>query len=490
VFSKGRHDRRTLHFHPTGCVCCCPHGATWRLGGRILEVRQSNRLAGEFIPDRLPFETASIEKENCMNRAIAYSLLLIIPGALARANETRATEIADWNAIMFQALRAAGTSSIVTTRVAAIVQGAVFDAVNGIERRYTPVHVTRAAPGGASKRAAAVMAAYSTLVSLYPAQKPMLDQKLAASLAAIGNENEREHSMAIARGIEWGQTVAAEILDWRSTDGFTSAPPPFLGGTSPGEWRPTPPAFAPGAVPQFAYMRPWVIRSPSQFRPGGPPALGSTRYANDFNEVKLMGSATSATRTPEQTLYSQFWQSATANYLWNHVALTLAGQRQLSFSEQARLLAWLNMAIADGGIGVWDAKYHYSFWRPVTAIPLAASDTNPATTEDPNWTPLLVTPGFPEYPSAHSTVSSAAAKVLAHVFGQTASFAMTSDAPSMAGVVRLFGSFPEALAEVANARIFGGIHFRTATEDGLTQGTAIGTYVVEHALQPARGDRD
>ncbi len=422
-----------------------------------------------------------------MNRAIAYSLLLIIPGALARANEIRATEIADWNVIMFQAAHAAGTSPIVTTRVAAIVQGAVFDAVNGIERRYTPVHVTRAAPSGASKRAAAVMAAYSTLVSLYSAQKSMLDQKLAASLAAIANENEREHSMAIARGIKWGQTVAAEILDWRSTDGFTPAPPPFLGGTGPGEWRPTPPAFAPGAVPQFAYMTPWVIRSPSQFRPAGPPALGSARYANDFNEVKLMGSATSATRTPEQTLYTQFWNSASANYLWNHVALTLAAQFQLPFSEQARMLAWLNLAMADAGIGCWDAKYHYAFWRPITAIPLADSDGNPATTADLTWAPLLVTPAFPEYPSAHSTVSSAGATVLAHVFGETASFAMTSDAPSMSGVARLFGNFSEALAEVANARIFGGIHFRTATEDGKAQGAAIGTYVVRHALQLAHG---
>jgi membrane-associated phospholipid phosphatase len=431
-----------------------------------------------------------LKRETCLNRAIAYSLLLTIPGALVRANETRATEIADWNVIMFQAAQAAGTSPIVMTRFAAIVQGAVFDAVNGIERRYAPIHVTREAPRGASARAAAVMAAYSTLVNLYPAQKSMLDQKLAASLAAIANENEREHSISISRGIDWGQTVAAEILDWRSTDGFTSAPPPFLGGTAPGEWRPTPPGFAPGAVPQFAYMTPWVIRSPSQFRPAGPPALGSALYASDFDEVKLMGSLTSATRTPDQTFYSQFWASTSANYLWNHVALVLAARRQLSFSEQARVLAWLNLAMADAGIGCWDAKYHYVFWRPVTAIPLADSDSNPSTTADPNWTPLLVTPAFPEYPSAHSTVSSAGATVLAHVFGDTTSFDMTSDAPSMVGVVRMFGSFSQALAEVANARIFAGIHFRAATDDGRAQGTAIGRYVVQHALQSVHGDRE
>lgn len=436
----------------------------------------------------LPGTTFSSKKATCWNRAIAYALLLMIPGALVRADETRATEIADWNAIMFQAAQAAGTSPIVMTRFAAIVQSAVFDAVNGIERRYSPVHVTHAAPPGASKRAAAVTAAYSTLVSLYPAQKSMLDQKLAASLAAIANENEREHSMSISRGIDWGQMVAAEILGWRSTDGFTPAPPPFLGGTAPGEWRPTPPGFTPGAVPQFAYMTPWAIQSPSQFRPAGPPALGSARYASDFNEVKLMGSITSATRTPDQTFYSQFWASTSANYLWNKVALALAAQRQLSFSEQARMLAWLNLAMADAGIGCWDAKYHYSFWRPVTAIPLANSDSNPATTPDPTWAPLLVTPGFPEYPSAHSTVSSAGATVLAHVFGDTTWFAMVSDAPSMVGVVRMFGDFSQALKEVANARVFAGIHFRAATDDGQAQGASIGRYVVERALQPVHGN--
>src|SRR6202140_3024776 len=196
------------------------------------------------------------------------------------------------------------TSPPVTSRVAAIVQAAVFDALNGIARRYTPIHVAPAGPAGASREAAAVQAAYATLVQLYPAQKSTFDARLAVSMAVLGAQ---ESSAAIASGLAWGQTVADAILTWRSTDGFTPAPPAFLGGTAVGQWRPTPPAFTSGAVPQFAYMTPWAILAPSQFRPAGPPPLTSSRYAQDFNETKTMGSYSSTTRTADQTIYSLFW---------------------------------------------------------------------------------------------------------------------------------------------------------------------------------------
>ena len=179
------------------------------------------------------------------------------------------------------------------TRVAAIVQASVFDAVNGIERRYTPIHVAPAAPHGASRRAAAVQAAYANLVRLYPSQKSALDVKLAESLAAIADGEAEEHSESIARGVESGQAVADEIWAWRSTDGFAPPPPPFFGGLAVGEWRPTPPAFLPGAGPQFATMATWVIEAPSQFRPAGTPNLASAQYTADFNETKSMGSLSS-----------------------------------------------------------------------------------------------------------------------------------------------------------------------------------------------------
>jgi PAP2 superfamily len=411
-------------------------------------------------------------------------------GVVASAASAPADEINNWNQMLFRAGLVGGTSPLVITRVAAIVQAAVFDAVNGIDRRYTPIHVPAGGPAGASREAAAVQAAYATLVQLYPAQKSTLDARRAVSLTSIGA---RDSSAAIASGIAWGQTVADAILAWRSTDGFTPAPPPFLGGTGVGMWRPTPPAFAAGAGPQFAYMTPWVIGAPGQFRPAGPPALTSDRYTADFNETKTMGSLSSSTRTPDQTIFAWFWASSTASYLWNNVALSLIDrthresdsdsrdQHRSSTLETARLLALLNLAIADAAIGCWEAKYTYVFWRPVTAIPLAATDSNPATTADPTWMPLFATPAHPEYPSGHSCVSGAAGVVLANYFGENTRFRVTSDV--MPGVVRQFDSFSAALDEVKNARIFAGIHFRSATNDGQTLGASVAEYVLNNAMQ-------
>ena len=389
----------------------------------------------------------------------------------------RADEVTDWNKFMFQAALAAQppTSPLVMSRNVALVQSAVFDAVNGIRPLYNPVHVS---PGGhpeASRRAAAVQAAYAMLIQLYPTQQSTFDAERAASLGAI-----KASQLSISRGIEWGQKVADAIWAWRSTDGFAPAPPPFLGGTNVGEWRPTPPGFLPGAGPQFAYMTPWAILSPSQFRPAGPPSLDSEKYAADFYETKTMGSIASPLRTADQTLASQFWNSTTASYFWNTVAVTLAAQRHYSVLQNARVLAFLGIAMADAAIACWEAKYYYLFWRPVTAIPLGATDGNPATRDDANWLPLLVTPAHPEYPSGHSTVSGAAGVVLTWYFGKDASFDVISD--TMPGVIRSFNGFDAALEEVKNARIFAGIHFRSACNDGQATGIAVADYVMEHVL--------
>src|SRR2546423_10467603 len=207
--------------------------------------------------------------------------------AIVLCDAARADVVTDWNQQAQQALLTAKTSPIASSRALAIVQVAVFDAVNGIERRYTPIHIDFDAPSGASRRAAAVQAAYATLVKLFPSQKATLDAERESSLAAIASDDAAEDSQSIARGIEWGQQVADDILLWRSTDGFTPAPPPFLGGMGVGQWRPTPPAFLPGAGPQFAHMTTLALNSPSQFRPSGPPALTSDQYAADLNEVKM-----------------------------------------------------------------------------------------------------------------------------------------------------------------------------------------------------------
>jgi hypothetical protein len=287
--------------------------------------------------------------------------------------------------------------------------------------------------------------------------------------------------MSITKGIAWGQKVADAILAWRSTDGFSSVLPPYLGGLNPGQWRPTPPAFSPGTGQQFATMTPWVIPSPSYFRPDPPPALNSEVYTADFKEVNIVGSLSSTSRTADQTLAAFFWQSTTATYLWNNVAVSLLETRHASLSESSRILALLNLANADGSIACYDAKYFYDYWRPVTAIPLAATDGNPGTVEDPNWLPLFATPPFPEYPSGHSCSSSSMATVLAHYFGESTRFTMESDL--MLGVRRTLRSFSEAVEEVNNARIWGGIHFRTACEVG----KELGTDVARHIL-PATSD--
>jgi hypothetical protein len=412
--------------------------------------------------------------------------LVLVALASSVAVTARADEVTDWNQIMFRAARVPpATSPLNMSRVAAIVHAAVFDAVNGIERRYTPIHVEPDAPRGASRRAAAVQAAYATLVKLYPSQITTFDEARAEALAAIASDDAVENSKSIERGIEWGQTVADAIWAWRSTDGFTPAPPPFVGGSAVGQWRPTPPAFAPGAGPQFATMVPWAIQSPSQFRPAGPPALTSPRYTADFNETKTMGSVSSLSRTADQTIAGLFWASTSTNYFWNHAAVVLSAERNLSLSKNARQFALLNIAIADAAIACWDAKYYYVFWRPITAIRLGATDGNSDTGADLSWTPLLATPAHPEYPSGHSAFSSAAATVLADQFGEE--IALTIESDGMPDVVRSFTSFSTALDEVTEARVFTGIHFRSACDDGRATGIAVGNYVIANSLRRVQG---
>jgi hypothetical protein len=422
-----------------------------------------------------------------------HLLILSIALLFSLPAPTWADEILDWNKILFQAALTGGTSPLNTTRVAAIMQSAVFDAVNGIERRYTPIHVEPAAPRGASKRAAAVQAAYATLVSLYASQKTtFLDPKRAESLAAIANNSAVEDSVSIAQGIEWGQAVADAILAWRATDGFSTVLPAFTGGLAAGQWRPTPPANLPGVGLQYVTMTTWVINSPGTYRPLGPPALTSALYTTVFNEVKTMGSIGSASRTADETLYSQFWNVSTAPQYWDQITRTLAVDHHLPFSENSRLLALVNLAMADAAIGCWEAKYYPAFvvWRPITAIRLASTDGNSATDQDATWSPLLTTPAHPEYPSGHSCVSGAAGRVLANYLGDDVPFTVSTDVVTAAvplGTTRSFSSLTQALQEIKNARIFAGIHFRTACDDGQLLGIAVADDVFAHALQPVNG---
>jgi len=421
---------------------------------------------------------------------VAKLVLLFTVFATLTAHTARADEVADWNRNLFEAARLNNppTSPLLITRNAALVQAAVFDAINGIERRYTPIHVAPAAEPGSSRRAAVVQAAYAVLVRLYPSQAATLLAKRDASIAALTDDDD-DPGKSIERGIAWGQTVADAIWAWRLTDGITPAPAPFLGGANLGQWRPTPPGFLSGAGVQFSYMTPWVLESPSQFRPGGPPALNSQRYAADFNEVKLKGDISGLNRTEDESLYSRFWNFSTSLAYWNQIALTLAERQHLTLSAKSRLLALVGLSVADAAIGCWEAKYSYNFWRPVTAISLADTDGNPDTVAGP-FTSYLITPNHPDYPSGHSCVSAAAAAVLASTFGENTSFSVSSDAPEMAGVVRSYGSFSEILEEIKNARVYAGIHFRSACEDGTQLGARVAGYVQSHALRRVNGNSD
>jgi hypothetical protein len=279
--------------------------------------------------------------------------------------------------------------------------------------------------------------------SRLPSQKPAFDAQLAATLASLSDdEDDGGGSQAVARGLAWGQTVANAILAWRSGDGFAAVLPPYVIGPLPA-WQPTPPAFV--ATPvfrQFATMTPWTMTSSSQFLPAASPTLTSSRYAADFNEVKTIGNA--ATASPASIETARFWngQFDTVATMWNRAAEPLAAGRHARLVDNARFFALLNASMADAVIAVWNAKNTFNTWRPITAIRTAGMDGNDATVADLGWSPVLNTPAHQEYPSGHSGVSSAAVTVLASFFGNNTTLTMTSDglppAPSTARV-RLHG---------------------------------------------------
>jgi hypothetical protein len=423
-----------------------------------------------------------------MNKSLKWSLFAAVIGRFAAI--APADEVTDWNQIMLDSLRTGGVGGILATRPAATVQAAVFDALNGIEQRYGWIHVQPAAPPGASRRAAVVQAAYASLVQLFPAQTADLEAKRALSLDAIASSDAEENSRSIALGIQWGQVVANAMVAWRAADGFTPAPPPNNGGLAVGQWRPTPPAFASFAAVQLGFTTNWVLPTPVSIPLPGPPALTSPKYALDFNEVKTVGRLTGSTRTDEQTLIARFWASTSSpNYIPNRVAVALGQQRHTTLSENARILALVNVAIADAGIAIWRGKHDYMFWRPITAIRLADTDNNAATAPEETWLPLLVTPPYPDYPSGLCGLTSAGMEVLADYFGENSSLVLTSDSASMTGVARRFGSFSAAAKEYVDARIFSGIHFRFADEDATEFGIKVARFILANACLPLHGNK-
>ena len=310
-----------------------------------------------------------------------------MPGRGCRRRRNR-TRIRFWSGIRSSSRRsiATNTPNSSSQRLGAIVHTAIFDAYNGIERRYTPIFVQnvdgdgeRLAPPGASRRAAVVAAAYTALVGLFPARATQLGERYAASLAALSDDG-GDGGQSRERGIAWGTDVAQAVLAWRAADGFNASYPPFTGGTAVGQWRPIAPATAMSAQ-GLAFTAPFVVESNTQFRPGPPRGLASATYAEDFNAVKALGRRTGSTRTETQTELAPFWEG-NASVHWNQAANQIARANHLSMSDSNRLLAVLNIAMADTALTIWSAKRHYGAdpaavtWRPLTAITLADTDGN------------------------------------------------------------------------------------------------------------------
>jgi membrane-associated phospholipid phosphatase len=426
-----------------------------------------------------------------MPMLVRFSALILVVFLLASPSPVGAhipDSVLEWIQILNDTVIAGGTNALVTNRVVALVSSSVFDAVNGIDPQFKPIHVPPNSAHPASQHAAAVQAAYALLVKLYPLQSDSLKAQRDASIAKLLTI---QNAKAVQAGVSWGQTVADSIWDWRQTDGFAPQPPPFLGvlgivgsPAAVGVWRPTPLANAPGAGPQFATMTPWVLRRASQFRLAPPFALTSPEYAADYNELKTMGIFSGSSRTDDQSELALFWAGNTPLY-WNRIAAQISREKGLTFQENTRLFALLNLSMADAAIACWDTKYRYVFWRPLTAIRAGDTDNNTATEPDTTWTPWLDfypvgTPPHPEYPSGHSTVSGAAAFVLADAFGDHTPFSVTSD---VRPGTRNFASFSSATAEIADARVFGGIHYRTSCVRGNSLGQAVAEYVLSHALR-------
>jgi hypothetical protein len=384
----------------------------------------------------------------------------------------RGDVVTDWNNAALDAIRADRTAPPIASRSLAIVHVAIYDAVNGIARTHEPYLVPSAVPASASREAAATAAAHQTLVSLFPNHTSAFDALHAAILAGIPNRPQKTH------GITWGEFVATQILAARANDGSNAIVQP-PGGSGPGVWIPTPPAFLPYLLPQWGFVVPFGMSSSSQFRPPGPPSLNSQQYAADYEEVKQLGAAVGSTRTADQTEIALFWADGagteTAPGHWNSIAQIIAAARGTTLEENARLFALLNIAMGDAAICSWDAKYTYRFWRPVTAIAFAEPQLN--------WMSFIVTPPFPDYTSGHSTVSAAAATVLPFFFG-TEDLPFTTGSDFLPGVYRSFSTCQDAAEEAAVSRLYGGIHFRSANEDGLQAGISIGQWTFTHYLRP------
>ena len=321
-----------------------------------------------------------------------------------------------------------------------------------------------------------------TLRSDNAAAVAALDAARLASLAAIPDGQAKDDGIAV------GEAAAVAMLLLRADDGW-NAIVPYTPGTDPGDWQPTPPALAPAFLPHWGLVTPFGLVTGSQFRLPPPPALHTGKYASDYNEVKLLGSLDSPFRPQDRTDVAKFYAAASPVQVFNSAARQVSAAQGQSLSENARIFALLGMAMGDAAIACWDTKYHYSFWRPLTAIRAGDTDDNPLTEPDAGWVPLITTPAFPGYASGHATVSGAAVAVLGRAFGKDG-HAVTLTHPGAPGIVLDYTAWDEITDDVDDARVYGGIHFRFDQEAGAHQGRQVGKYILRNYLRSPEDDFD
>jgi hypothetical protein len=437
------------------------------------------------MPNRSPRRSA---RRACVR--IAWLGVLALAGIVAGAPPAGAQSgttamVVEWNRILNEAFAVPGANPPTTffTRPYAIMNVAIFDALNSIEWRYRPYLVRVRAAEGASPEAAIAQAAHDTLLDMMPSQRARFHAALMASLAPIP-------AAAAADGAAVGAAVAREILEVRRSDGWSRTPPSYELPNVPGYWQPTPPNNPSATLTHYPDVVSFGLDGSQHFVPAPPPALGSQQYADDFNQVKSLGSVNSTTRTADQTLFARMiagvGTTTGPNRLWNLILADLAVSRQLSGIETARAFALLNMGVHDGLRTSFNGKFLYGLWRPVTAIREAGRDGNPATEPDPGWLPLILTPPYPSYPGNIACVAAVSSRVLADVFGRDdVAFTVTwPDASGAPVLTRSYNGFRQLADECSMARIWSGIHFEFDQSASKGVCTQLADYILDNQLRP------
>jgi hypothetical protein len=416
----------------------------------------------------------STNKDEAMNdtRQFRWMVLPIALASLLAGSTAVADVVTDWSVTAADMTVAAGLGPPPANRTLAMVETAVYEAVNAITRRYPADRVALNAAPDASVPAAVAAANRAMLSRLLPSQQAAIDKAYGSALAAIAD------GPAKTAGIAVGEQAATAVLAWRADDA-AGTPERYRPATTAGVYVPT---VLPAAA-QWPQRKPWVMTSCDQFRPGPPPALASERWARDYNEIRAVGAKNSTTRTPAQTEIARFWE-ATAPTIYYPLVRSVANGPGREVTQNARLFAVTAEAIDDAMIAVFDGKYFYNFWRPVTAIRNGDIDGNDATERDAGWLPFIDTPMHPEYPCAHCIIAGAVGAVLAAEIGTGPTPKLSTTSSTAPGVVRSWTSIDDFVAEVANARVYDGVHYRNSTEVGAAMGKKIGALTAANALRP------